>query len=102
MTAMRHEAGFTLLELLIALGLTLVVAGVVANAVPPARAAFDRVPADIDTQQRGRMAIDVLSQALRSAGRDVAATNALGQLPDLLPTVIASDPDGAGAFRALT
>ena len=94
--------GFTVLELLIAMTITLLIAGALANLAQPARAAFERVPAELDLQQRARTAIDVLSQALRSAGKDVAATAVLGSLSDLLPTVSVSEPDGSGAFTELT
>ena len=94
--------GFTVLELLIAMTITLLIAGALANLAQPARAAFERVPAELDLQQRARTAIDVLSQALRSAGKDVAATALLGSLSDLLPTVSVSEPDGSGAFTELT
>jgi type II secretory pathway pseudopilin PulG len=93
--------GFSVIELLVALTMTLVIAGALAKMVPPARAAFDRVPGELDLQQRGRTAIDALSRALRSAGQNVAATDALGPLSDALPTVLLSEPDGDGAFTAL-
>lgn len=98
-----QQRGFSVIELLIALGIIMSIGAVVAQLVPPARIAFDRVPADLDLQQRGRTAIDVLSQALRSAGSDVAATVALGRLSELMPTVSVSDPVSAGSgFRTLT
>ena len=66
----RRATGSRVIELLIAMTITLLIAGAVANVAPPARAAFDRVPAELDLHQRGRTAIDALSQALRSrAGR---------------------------------
>ncbi|MEP6782654.1 MAG: hypothetical protein ABI983_03230 [Acidobacteriota bacterium] len=64
---MIREDGFTVLELLIALTVTLLLASAIASAAPAARQAFDRVPAELDQQQRGRSAIDALSQMLRSA-----------------------------------
>jgi Tfp pilus assembly protein PilW len=95
--------GFTVVEMLIALGIILSIAGTVASLVPPARAVFDRVPADLDLQQRGRTAIDVLSQALRSAGKDVAATAGLGSLADILPALtVADSADGGSTFRSIT
>jgi prepilin-type N-terminal cleavage/methylation domain-containing protein len=97
------QRGFSLIELLVALGIVMSIGAVAAQLVPTARVAFDRVPADLDLQQRGRTAVDVLSQALRSAGRNVAATTTLGQLSELLPTVYGSDPTGVeGMFRAIT
>ncbi len=94
--------GFSLIELLIALTMMLVIAGTLAGVVPSARESFDRIPADLELQQRGRTAIDTLSRALRSAGRDVVATNRLGSLSDLLPAVWLSEPDGSGAFTTLS
>src|SRR6478752_1782419 len=70
----RHRAsgcsgrsGFTVIELLIAMTVLALLAGAMASAAPSARQVFDRVPADLDQQQRGRSAIDALSQMLRSA-----------------------------------
>lgn len=94
--------GFSIIELLIAMTVTILIAGAIAGVAPQARSAFERVPADLDLQQRGRTAIDVLSQALRSAGNDVAATESLGALSDLLPTVSVSEEDEPGVFTELT
>lgn len=77
--------GFTLVELLVALTITVLLAGALAAAAPAARAAFDRVPAELDLEQRGRIAIDTLADALRSAER-----------------VAVSVPDGAGRYAELT
>lgn len=64
---MTGPRGFTVLELLIALTVTMLLAGALAGAAPSARQVFDRVPAELDQQQRGRNAIDALAQMLRSA-----------------------------------
>ena len=98
----RQVRGFTLVELLIAMAITILIAGAIAGVAPQARAAFERVPADLEMQQRGRTAIDVLSQALRSAGNNVAATESFGPLSDLLPTVSVSGEDEPGVFTELT
>jgi prepilin-type N-terminal cleavage/methylation domain-containing protein len=98
----RSRNGFSLIELLIAMTITVLIAGVLASVAPPAREAFDRVPAELDLQQRGRTAIDALSQALRSSGKNVAATELLGSLSGLLPTASVSEPDESGAFTELT
>ena len=100
---LHREGGFSVIELTIALGVIISIAAAVAQLTPQARIAFDRVPADLDLQQRGRTAIDVMSQALRSAGRDVAASSAIGSLSEVLPTVSVADSPAAGsAFRTLT
>ena len=98
----REARGFTLVELLIAMTITMLIAGAIAGVAPQARAAFERVPADLDLQQRGRTAIDVLSRALRSAGNNVAAAQSLGALSDLLPTVSVAGEGEPGVFSELT
>lgn len=65
--------GFTLVELLVAVTIALLLAGALAQAMPAARAAFERVPAQLDLHQRGRIAIETLTQALRAAERVVVA-----------------------------
>jgi prepilin-type N-terminal cleavage/methylation domain-containing protein len=99
----RQPRGFTVIELLVAMTITLIIAGAIASIAQPARAAFDRVPAELELQQRGRTALDVLSQTVRSAGRDVAATASLGPLVDLLPAVSVFDPnDDSSAYGSLS
>lgn len=94
--------GFTVIELLVVLGIVMSIAGVVARMVPPARVAFDRVPAELELQQRGRTAIDVLSEAMRSSGRDVVANAGLGQLSALLPAVSVTNPTSENVFGSMT
>lgn len=95
--------GFTVIELLIALAIVMSIAGVMAFVVEPARAAFDRVPADLELHQRGRTAIHLIAQALQSAGKNVAANQALGSLSDIIPIVSLRDPDDSGEkFATLT
>ena len=93
--------GFTIIELLIAMTITLLIAGALASVAPPARAAFERVPAELELQQRGRTAMAALSQAIRGAGKNVAATELLGSLSDLLPAAAVSGGE-SGTFTELT
>src|SRR5688572_6649743 len=88
--------GFTIIELVISLAIVTLLAGALAALAQPAREVFDRVPAELELQQRGRTAIDVISNAVRSAGRNVPATNELGSFADMLPSVAFSDPDESG------
>jgi len=99
---MGTTTGFSIIELLIAMTVTVLIAGAIAGIAPRARAAFERVPPELDMQQRGRTAINVLSQALRSAGSNVAATESLGALSELLPTVSLAAEDEPGVFTELT
>lgn len=84
--------GFSLVELLIALTVCAVLSAVVAVLVPPARAAFDAVPAALDLQQRGRTAVDVLASAIQST--------AFGMVPAVIPLSLIPD-SGETQFEAL-
>lgn len=99
---MSHDRGFTVVELMIASTITLAIAAALANVVAPARAAFDRLPAELELQQRGRTALDVLTQAVRSAGRDVVAAESLGSLGGLLPAVTPLGPAEDGTASMLS
>ena len=90
------QAGFALMELLIALTICAVVAGSIAAVLSPARVAFERTPADIDLQQRARTAIDVIAQAVRAAGTDVVISGELGPLAAVVPAVIPFEVDESG------
>jgi prepilin-type N-terminal cleavage/methylation domain-containing protein len=81
-----HSRGFTLVELLVAMAVTLLLAGALIGAVGPAREAFARVPAELDLQQSARTALDQIAQAIRSAGGRVAV----------------SEPDESGTSLELT
>jgi prepilin-type N-terminal cleavage/methylation domain-containing protein len=83
--ASGNSRGFTLIEMLVAVAITLLIGGAIAGAVPPARAAFDRVPAELEMQQRGRAAVALLSEELRAAAR-----------------VALARPEGSGNFSELT
>jgi prepilin-type N-terminal cleavage/methylation domain-containing protein len=105
-----RQSGFTLIEMLIALAVTLLIGGAIAGAVPPARAAFDRVPVELEMQQRGRTAIALLGEALRSADRiEFASANEAGtyaQLTVIIPAVTRSqgvlEVDQGAAAAAMT
>jgi type II secretory pathway pseudopilin PulG len=92
------EQGFTLVELLIALGITLAIGGAIAALAPPARMAFERVPAELELQQRGRAALEMLTNAVRAAGQDVAAAYSLGTMADMFPAITLGDPDESGTL----
>ncbi len=95
-----NARGFSLVELLIALTICAVVAATIGAVVPPARAAFERTPAELELQQRGRTAIDVIVQAIRGAGNDVIVAEELGPLAAVMPAVIPLDVNGT-AFSKL-
>ncbi|MBY0494030.1 MAG: prepilin-type N-terminal cleavage/methylation domain-containing protein [Cyanobacteria bacterium] len=82
--------GFTLIELLVAMTITLLLAGALAGVAQPARAAFDRVPAELDLQQRGRTAIDAISQALRASVSKASASGVFDELTVVVPVTDAA------------
>jgi prepilin-type N-terminal cleavage/methylation domain-containing protein len=92
--------GFSLVELLIAMTICAVISAGIAAVVPPARAAFERTPAELDLQQRGRTAIDAIVQAIRAAGTDVVVSEALGPLAGVVPAVIPFEPDASATWFA--
>jgi prepilin-type N-terminal cleavage/methylation domain-containing protein len=96
-----HEPGFSLLELLIALAICAVLAAGIAIIVPPARAAFELTPAELDLQQRGRTAIDVIVRAIRASGSDAVAAAEYGPLSGIVPAVIPLHPQADGTFAGL-
>jgi prepilin-type N-terminal cleavage/methylation domain-containing protein len=90
------QGGFSLVELLIALTICAVISGSIAAVVPPARAIFERTPAELDLQQRARTAIDAIVVAIRAAGADVIASGELGPLAAIVPAVIPLEVDADG------
>lgn len=102
----QDPRGFTVIELLIALAIVMAIAGALAQVVEPARAAFDRVPAELDVLQRGRTAIDVISQALRSAVNTVVSTGTtltvVVPIVDGAQGVLAGDQSGPAFTLATT
>ena len=81
----KHEGGFSLIELLIAMAITLLLSAALAGVAQPARAAFDAVPAELELQQRGRTAIEALSQALRASLRIPGAAGVVTELTAIVP-----------------
>ncbi len=91
------SAGFTLVETLIALVLTLLVTGSALALASPASRASALQPEVMDIQQRARVAADVLTRELNTAGAGLAAH----QVPALLPLRLGSvRGDSAGTARA--
>ena len=87
--------GFSLVELLVALTICAIVSAGIAVIVPPARAAFEATPAEMELQQRGRVAVDVILQSIRGAGGDVVAADGFGPFSGVVPPIIPyGDADG--------
>jgi prepilin-type N-terminal cleavage/methylation domain-containing protein len=63
-----REKGFSLIELMVAMVVTLIISGAVFQLVTAGQSAFKKEPAVADRQQNIRMAMDILSQDLFQAG----------------------------------
>jgi prepilin-type N-terminal cleavage/methylation domain-containing protein len=63
-----REKGFSLIELMVAMVVTLIISGAVFQLVTAGQSAFRKEPAVADRQQNIRMAMDILSQDLFQAG----------------------------------
>jgi len=100
----KREGGFSFIELLIAMTITLLLAGAIAGVARPARAVFDRVPAELELHQRGRIAIEALSQAVRAALRIPGAAGVVTELTVIVPagtgrgTLLVDQPGPGGAI----
>ena len=79
--APRH-AGFSLVEVVVALGVTLVITGAIVHLVAQSRRSFDAEPEAADGRQRVRVAIDALQRDLLMASL-VLPYRAVGPSPDL-------------------
>jgi Prokaryotic N-terminal methylation motif len=91
-----RDAGFTLLEVLIASLLALIVIGGLAALAHPARLAAEVQPEAIDVQQRARFGVASLYRDIYSAGAGMDAGPATGTLRDYLPPIL---PRRIGALR---
>lgn len=91
-------SGLTLVELLVALMLTLAVVGVVGSALPPVFDQVRAVPEAVDLHQRARGAADMVRAAIMSAGAGaalIADGGLVRRVPAVLPRRLLSDPPGA-------
>jgi len=67
----EREQGFSLIELMVAMVVTLIISGAVFQLVTAGNSAFRREPAMADRQQNIRMALDLISQDVYKAGYGV-------------------------------
>jgi hypothetical protein len=98
----RLDAGFTLVELIVASGLTLCIAAAIFAAVHPGEAVFNVQSEAADMQQRLRVAVATLSSDLAAvgAGIDTGGSPLIEHFPPLLPYRPGrTGADSAGTFR---
>jgi prepilin-type N-terminal cleavage/methylation domain-containing protein len=89
--------GFTLVELLVAMAITLVVTAATLSLVKPAHDAFQVLPETADLQQRARVGIDALQRDLVMAGAGMYAAGAVGPLHHAIAPVMPYRAFGAGS-----
>ena len=98
----RLEGGFTLVELIVASGLTLCIAAAIFAAVHPTEAVFSVQSEAADMHQRLRVGIAALSSDLAAvgAGVDTGGSPLIEYFPPLLPYRPGrTGADAAGTFR---
>jgi len=66
--APRRQAGFSLVELLVAMLITLIVSGAIYGLMAGGQNAFRREPALVERQQNIRIALDLITRDLQNAG----------------------------------
>jgi prepilin-type N-terminal cleavage/methylation domain-containing protein len=92
--------GFTLVELLIAMAITLVVTAATLSFVKPAHDAFQVQPETADLHQRARVGIDTLQGDLLMAGAGMYAAGSVGPLHQALAAVMPYRAFGAASDAA--
>ena len=70
---MRNEAGFSLLEMIVAVAVTLVVTGAVYGLIAGGNNAFRREPELTERQQNARMAMDLIMRDISTTGSGLPA-----------------------------
>lgn len=88
MTARRSEAGFTLMEMMVATAIMLTVTGAVFQLMNPAQGTFQAQPEAADMQQRMRVGVDTLTKDLIMAGAGTYLGSTGGALYNFMAPVL--------------
>jgi Tfp pilus assembly protein PilW len=104
---MIRQGGFSLIEMVVATGLTAALAASVFAMVHPAHGAFETGLEVADLQQRLRVAVDAITRDLTNAGAGADAGGQVGPLAQFFPPVLPfrqglSGDAAAGDFRTDT
>ena len=104
MPRLRREAGFTLIETLIASAIMLTIIAATFTLVNPADGIFKAQPELADLQQRVRVSVDAMAKDLLTAGAGFNGGSAVGPLFTYLPPVVPyrvgdRDGDPPGTFH---
>ena len=105
MTHARRQAGFSLVEVVVALGVTLAITAAIVDLVAQSRRTFDLEPEAADTRQRVRVAVDALQRDLLMASV-VLPYRTVGPTPDVpgtfrgdVMTVVTGQASGPDTVR---
>src|SRR4029078_1561844 len=101
----RSQAGFTLVEMMVSMGVMMVIVASVFTLLNPSYGTFQAQPEVADMQQRMRVAADALQKDLVMAGAGMYSGGMVGTLDaffsPLLPHKVGTiSPDLAGTFHA--
>ena len=95
MVSVRGRSGFTLVELLVAMAVTIVALGLAVTLLQPVSVAFTTLPEAIDAQQRLRVAAQTLAEEVMAAGAGPAVGwggTAIPVWPAVLPCRWTGEP----------
>src|SRR4051794_22777085 len=99
-----RDAGFSVLELTVALGLTLLVTSAATTLAGRTEGAVQAQPEAVDAQQRLRAAVDTLTKDFKMAGAGVYAGTGtgplLGAFAPVLPRKVGLSGDAFSVARA--
>lgn len=101
--SLRSTSGFTLIEMLIAVGIMVTVTGAIFSLMNPAQGMFAAQPEVMDMQQRLRIGVDTLRKDILMAGGGAYSGSMTGSLANyfapILPFRIGNvTPDPPGSF----
>jgi len=105
-TSSRPEAGFSLLEVLVATAIMLTVTGAIFTVLNPTGSMFQAQPEVVDMQQRLRIGVDTLTRDLIMAGAGAYSGSQSGSLAGFFAPIqpsrqgnLAAYDDGPGTFK---
>ena len=107
-TTRRAEAGFSIVEMLVATAIMMAVTGATFQLMNPAHGMFAAQPEVSDMQQRLRIAIETLKKDLLMAGAGTySGNNKLGSLGQYVATILPDregniSPDPPGTYKCTT
>jgi prepilin-type N-terminal cleavage/methylation domain-containing protein len=93
----RADAGYTLIELLVAAALMLLLTAITCHVLVDVRATIDLGAGRADVQQRARVALDTLTARLRGAGAGPDRGSMSGRLMRWAPPLIPGRPGGSAS-----